>query len=82
MLEILKHSLGLCGEHWHPNIFTFLIGGFGSLPVFSYIKYKIKRNKQVMKILAVLLMYGFIAVSIVAIQKYTLEKKIKDKFKR
>jgi hypothetical protein len=42
MLEILKHSLGLCGEHWHPNIFTLLLGGFGSLPVFSYIKYKIK----------------------------------------
>ena len=35
-----------------------------------------------MKILAVLLMYGFITVAIVAIQKYTLEKKIKDKFKR
>jgi hypothetical protein len=42
MLEILKHSLGLCGEHWHPNIFTILMGGFGSLPVFSYIKHKIK----------------------------------------
>jgi hypothetical protein len=42
MLEILKHSLGLCGEHWHPNIFTFLMGGFGSLSVFSYIKHKIK----------------------------------------
>ena len=35
-----------------------------------------------MKVLTVLLIYGFIAVSIVAIQKYTLEKKIKDKFKR
>ena len=41
MLEILKHSLGLCGEH-HPNIFTLLIGGLGSLPILSYIKYKIK----------------------------------------
>ena len=82
MLEILKHSLGLCGEHWHPNIFTFLIGGFGSLPVFSYIKHKIKRNKQVMKVLTVLLIYGFITILIAASQKYTLEKKIKDKFKR
>jgi hypothetical protein len=45
MLEILKHSLGLCGEHWHPNIFTLLMGGFGSIPVLSYIKHKTKRNK-------------------------------------
>jgi len=42
MLEIIKHSLGLCGEHFHPNIFTILMGGFGSLPVLSYIKHKTK----------------------------------------
>ena len=42
MVEFLKHSLGLCGEHWHPNIFTFILGGFGlSIPL-SYIKYKLK----------------------------------------
>ncbi len=81
MLEILKHSLGLCGEHWHPNIFTLLMGGFGSLPVLSYIKHKIKRNKQVMKVLAVLLIYGFIAILIAVLLKYTLEKKIKNKYK-
>ena len=45
MLEILKHSLGLCGEHWHPNIFTLMAGTVASLPGLSYIKYKIKRNK-------------------------------------
>ena len=81
MLEILKHSLGLCGEHWHPNIFTLLMGGFGSLPILSYIKHKTKRNKQVMKVLTVLLIYGFIAILIAASLKYTLEKKIKNKYK-
>jgi hypothetical protein len=45
MLEILKHSLGLCGEQWHPSIFTLLIGGFGFSPIFSYIKNKIKIKK-------------------------------------
>lgn len=44
MIEILKHSLGLCGEY-HPSLFTFLIGGFGFLPIFSYIKNKIKIKK-------------------------------------
>ena len=22
MIEIIKHALGFCGEHWHPNIWT------------------------------------------------------------
>ena len=22
MIEVLKHILGICGEHWHPNIWT------------------------------------------------------------
>jgi hypothetical protein len=34
-----------------------------------------------MKVLAVLLIYGFIAILIVASLKYTLEKKIKNKYK-
>jgi len=42
MIEVLKHSLGLCGEHWHPNIFTFLLSGFGLIPAFNYIYYKVK----------------------------------------
>jgi hypothetical protein len=45
MLEVVKHTLGMCGEHWHPNIFTFLAAGVASLPGISYIKYKLKRNK-------------------------------------
>jgi len=41
MVEFIRHALGLCGEHWHPNIWTFLLGGFGLQQSFSYIKYKI-----------------------------------------
>lgn len=44
MIEFIRHSLGLCGEHWHPNIFTLLLGGFGVVPAFNYIYIKyIKR---------------------------------------
>jgi len=46
MVEALKHTLGICGEHWHPNIFTFMLGF--SIP-FSYIYYIIKnkfKNKR------------------------------------
>ncbi len=42
MMEFLRHSLGLCGEHSHPNLFTFIVGGLGSTPIFSYIYYKLK----------------------------------------
>jgi hypothetical protein len=49
MIEFLKHSLGLCGEHSHPNIFTFILGGLGSTPIFSYIYYKLKNYKDVSK---------------------------------
>ena len=24
-MEFIKHLLGFCGEHWHPNIFTVLL---------------------------------------------------------
>jgi hypothetical protein len=42
MVEIIKHSLGVCGEHWHPNLFTLLMSGLGLSPAFYYIKYKVK----------------------------------------
>ena len=42
MIEVLKHSLGLCGEHWHPNIFTFLLSGLGLSPALNYIYYKVE----------------------------------------
>ena len=35
-----------------------------------------------MKVLTVLLIYGFMTILIAAFLKYTLEKKIKDKFKK
>lgn len=41
MVEFIKHALGLCGEHWHPNIFTLIIGGLGLSAPLSYIKYKL-----------------------------------------
>lgn len=47
MIEFLKHSLGLCGEHFHPNIFTFILSGFGSAPIFSYIYIKLKYLYQI-----------------------------------
>jgi hypothetical protein len=46
MIEVLKHSLGFCGEHWHPNIFTILASGLGLAPIYSYIKYKLKSYKN------------------------------------
>ena len=40
MIEFIKHAF-ICGEHWHPNIFTILLGGLGLQQSYSYIKYKI-----------------------------------------
>jgi len=37
MVEVIKHALGFCGEHWHPNIWTLLLGGFGLSTIFSYV---------------------------------------------
>jgi hypothetical protein len=46
MIEIIKHSLGLCGEHYHPNLFTFLLGGLGTIPGINYLYFRyIKRIK-------------------------------------
>ena len=42
MIEVIKHTLGFCGEHWHPNLFTALAGGLGLSPAISYIDYKVK----------------------------------------
>jgi len=46
MVEVIKHALGLCGEHYHPNLWTVLIGGFGIGTTIkfaiSYCKCKIK----------------------------------------
>ena len=42
MIEVLRHSFGFCGEHWHPNVFTILLSGFGLAPAFNYIYFKVK----------------------------------------
>jgi hypothetical protein len=46
MIEVIKHTLGFCGEHWHPNIFTILASGFGVLPSISYIYYKVIKRYE------------------------------------
>lgn len=38
MAEIIKHALGLCGEHYHPNLLTLLLGGVGFSTIFTYTK--------------------------------------------
>ena len=42
MVEFIKHTLGLCGEHYHPNLLTLLIGGVGFSTIFSYVRSYIK----------------------------------------
>ena len=49
MIETLRHIFGLCGDHWHPNIWTFVAGGFGLMPIFSYIKFRIKGLRNYLK---------------------------------
>ena len=36
MIEVIKHTLGFCGEHWHPNLWTILVGGFGLSTALRY----------------------------------------------
>ncbi len=38
MIEFIKHALGFCGEHWHPNIFTLT----ASVPIIGPAIYYIK----------------------------------------
>ena len=40
MIEFLRHALGLCGEHWHPNFITALAGSPFLLAAFHYMKCK------------------------------------------
>jgi hypothetical protein len=42
MVEVIRHTFGFCGEHWHPNIFTILVSGLGLFPAVNYIYYKLK----------------------------------------
>jgi len=38
MVEVIKHALGFCGEHWHPNIWTALAGS----PIIASTVYYVK----------------------------------------
>jgi len=50
MIEFIKHAIGACGEHWHPNLLTFLTSFVGVSTGFYYIKYtfisKLKNRKH------------------------------------
>ena len=37
MTEVFKHALGICGDHWHPNLLTLLLGGVGISTIYSYV---------------------------------------------
>ena len=45
MIEILRHTLGICGEHWHPTIFTVLAGGLGLGHSIQYLRLKYMKIK-------------------------------------
>jgi hypothetical protein len=38
MVEVIRHTLGICGEHWHPNLWT----AFASSPIIATSVYYIK----------------------------------------
>jgi hypothetical protein len=49
MGEVLRHALGICGEHWHPNLLNisaFFVAIGGSI---SYIKLVIKTKIELWK---------------------------------
>ena len=50
MMEALRHAIGLCGEHWHPNIFTAIASTPFVATAVYYIKCKcgvwFKHNKS------------------------------------
>ncbi len=40
MIEIIKHVLGICGEHWHPNVWTAAASSPIIITTAHYIKCK------------------------------------------
>ena len=40
MIEVIRHALGFCGEHWHPNIWAAFAGSPVILTAVHYIKCK------------------------------------------
>lgn len=52
MIEVIKHTLGICGEHWHPNLLTLLIGGasIGTTIKYSWSYIKCRVNNLIKNI--------------------------------
>lgn len=46
MVEFIRHLLGFCGEHSHPNIFNILVGTFGIGTTLAYIRYRFFTKKN------------------------------------
>ncbi len=46
MLEFIKHLLGVCGEHTHPTIWTFLAGGVSFSTMWCYIRGKFAKKVE------------------------------------
>jgi len=40
MLELFKHIFGICGDHWHPNVFTAIASSPFIITSVHYIKCK------------------------------------------
>ena len=40
MIEVIRHSLGICGEHWHPNLWSALASSPIVMTTAYYIKCK------------------------------------------
>ena len=54
MIEFIKHILGICGDHWHPNIWTALAGSPVIASTVYYIKCKcggLFFHKKIVKII-------------------------------
>ena len=43
MIEVIKHTLGMCGEN-HPHLLNVSVLGVGVAGYFSYIKFTIKNK--------------------------------------
>jgi len=39
-MEVIRHILGICGEHWHPNVWTAIASSPIILTTVHYIKCK------------------------------------------
>ncbi len=40
VVEFLKHVFGICGDHWHPNVWTLVASTPIVGPVIFYVKCK------------------------------------------